>query len=77
MTSSAPIISAIITFTIYGKFVATPEDPLTAAKAFVSLAYFNMYEHPEVLPPYDLGVLDLWWFDQNNYESLLKAGALR
>ena len=42
MTSSAPIISAIITFTIYGKFVATPEDPLTAAKAFVSLAYFNM-----------------------------------
>ena len=42
-----------------------------------TIAYFNMYEHPEVLPPYDLGVLDLWWFDQNKYESLIKAGALR
>ena len=56
MTSSAPIISAIITFTIYGKFVATPEDPLTAAKAFVSLAYFNMLNFPMRVIPMLIGM---------------------
>ena len=42
-----------------------------------TIAYFDMYKHPKNLPPYDLGVLDLWWFDKDKYESLLKVGALR
>ena len=42
-----------------------------------TIAYFDMYKHPKNLSPYDLGVLDLWWFDKDKYESLLKVGALR
>ena len=42
-----------------------------------TIAYFDMYKHPKNLPPYDLGVLDLWWFDKDKYEALLKVGALR
>ena len=41
-----------------------------------TVAYFDMFEHPETLPPYDLGYLDFWWFDADGYESLKAAGAL-
>ncbi len=42
-----------------------------------TIAYFDMYEHPKNLPPYDLGALDLWWFNENKYQKLLAEGALR
>jgi microcin C transport system substrate-binding protein len=41
------------------------------------VAYFDMFEHPETLPPYSLGHLDFWWFNQEKYEALVAAGALR
>ena len=28
------------------------------------VAYRNVYTHPENLPPYDLGELSLWWYDE-------------
>ncbi len=42
-----------------------------------TVAYFNMFEHPENLPPYDLGYLDFWWFDADKHAALKQAGALR
>lgn len=40
------------------------------------VAYWNMYEHPDTLPPYALGVLDFWWFNEDRAEALKAAGAL-
>ncbi len=42
-----------------------------------TIAYFDMYEHPDNLPPYDLGVLDLWWLNKDKFKLLNEAGALR
>ncbi len=41
------------------------------------VAYYDMFEHPEEIPPYALGALDFWWFNPEGEERLLKAGALR
>ncbi|GHF37133.1 extracellular solute-binding protein [Seohaeicola zhoushanensis] len=41
------------------------------------VAYYDQYEHPDPLPPFDLGYLDFWWFDQAKAEALRAAGALR
>lgn len=41
------------------------------------VAYFDMYEHPDPLPPYDLGYLDLWWVDADKAQALKDKGALR
>lgn len=40
-------------------------------------AYYDMYEHPDVLPPYGLGYLDHWWYNAEKGEALRAAGALR
>jgi len=40
-------------------------------------AYYDMYEHPEVLPPYGLGYLDHWWYNAEKGDALRAAGALR
>ena len=42
-----------------------------------TVAYFDMYEHPEQLPPYALGELDFWWYNAEKAEALKAAGALR
>ena len=46
-------------------------------KAHYWVAYYDMYEHPETLPPYALGNLDFWWFDQAKYDALVAAGAFQ
>ena len=28
-----------------------------------TVAYYDYYEHPENLPPYDMGLLDFWWIN--------------
>ena len=40
------------------------------------VAYYDMYEHPEPLPPYELGHLDFWWYNAERAEELRAAGAL-
>jgi microcin C transport system substrate-binding protein len=42
-----------------------------------TVAYFDMFEYPENLPPYDLGYLDFWWYNAEKAEALKAAGALR
>ena len=46
-------------------------------KATHTVAYYDMYEHPETLPPYALGELDFWWFNADKAAALKAAGALR
>lgn len=41
------------------------------------VASYDMYEHPENLPPLALGVLDFWWYNKEKHEALKASGALR
>ena len=42
-----------------------------------TIAYYDMYEHPKALPPYDIGVLDTWWINTDKYNNLKEQGALK
>ncbi len=42
-----------------------------------TIAYYNMYEHPETLPPYALGELDFWWYNAEKAAGLKASGLLR
>lgn len=46
-------------------------------KANYWVAYYDQYEHPDPLPPYDLGYLDFWWYNADRAGALKAAGALR
>lgn len=41
------------------------------------VAYYDMYEHPEKMPPYALGQLDFWWYNAEKAEALKAAGAIK
>ncbi len=41
------------------------------------VAYYDMFEHPETIPPYALGQLDFWWFNEEKAAALRSSGALR
>ena len=40
-----------------------------------TVAYYDYYEHPENLPPYDMGLLDFWWINNEKYNELKNVGA--
>lgn len=42
-----------------------------------NVAYLNMYEYPENLPPYAMGEMDFWWYNAEKAEELKAAGAIR
>ena len=42
-----------------------------------TIAYYDMFEHPENLPPYDIGVLDTWWLNSAKHNNLKDQGALK
>lgn len=42
-----------------------------------TVAYFNIFDHPKTLPPYQLGELDFWWYDAKKAAALKAAGVLR
>ncbi|SLN39705.1 Oligopeptide-binding protein AppA precursor [Pseudoruegeria aquimaris] len=42
-----------------------------------TVAYWDQYAYPEPLPPYGLGYLDFWWYDQEKADTLRAAGALK
>lgn len=42
-----------------------------------TVAYYDMYGHPDPLPPLALGNLDFWWFDAEKAAALKAAGVLR
>jgi microcin C transport system substrate-binding protein len=41
------------------------------------VAYYNMYERPEVLPPYGLGELSIWWYNAEKADALKAKGVLK
>jgi microcin C transport system substrate-binding protein len=41
------------------------------------VAYYNMYERPETLPPYAVGELAFWWYNAEKAEALKAKGALK
>jgi microcin C transport system substrate-binding protein len=41
------------------------------------VAYYDQYEHPENLPPYDIGYLDFWWYNAEKGEKLKASGAFQ
>jgi microcin C transport system substrate-binding protein len=42
-----------------------------------TVAYYDMFEHPETLPPYALGELSFWWYNAEKAEALKASGVLR
>jgi microcin C transport system substrate-binding protein len=46
-------------------------------KASSWIAYLDMYDRPENLPPYALGELDFWWFNADKAAALKAAGAIK
>ena len=46
-------------------------------KKIHTVAYYNMYEHPETLPPYALGELAFWWYNPEKADALKAKGALK
>jgi microcin C transport system substrate-binding protein len=41
------------------------------------VAYYNMYERPEILPPYALGELSIWWYNAEKADALKAKGVLK
>lgn len=44
-------------------------------KAVHTVAYYDLYRHPETMPPYALGEVDFWWYDAEAADRLKAAGA--
>jgi microcin C transport system substrate-binding protein len=44
-------------------------------KSVHSVAYYDMYEYPDPLPPFALGNLSFWWYNADRAEELKAAGA--
>lgn len=42
-----------------------------------TVAYYDMYEHPETLPPFARGELDFWWYNAAKADALKAAGAFK
>ncbi len=46
-------------------------------KPSYTVAYYDIFEHPERMPLRGLGELDFWWYNADKAEALKQAGALR
>ena len=42
-----------------------------------TVAYYNMYEHPETLPPYAMGEMTFWWYNAEKAAALKASGVLK
>lgn len=42
-----------------------------------TVAYYDIFEHPKTLPPYDLGELDFWWYNAEKAKELKEKGLLK
>jgi microcin C transport system substrate-binding protein len=45
-------------------------------KNVYTVAYYDVYDYPEPLPPYALGEISWWWYDDEKAEQLRQAGVL-
>ena len=44
-------------------------------KSTHTVAYYDMFEYPDTLPPFSLGHLSFWWYNAERAEELKAAGA--
>ncbi len=44
--------------------------------SFHNIAYLNIFSRPENLPPFAMGEMDFWWYDEEKASRLKAAGAL-
>lgn len=44
-------------------------------KSVHTVAYYDMFEYPDPLPPFSLGNLSFWWYNAERAEELKAAGA--
>lgn len=44
-------------------------------KSVHTVAYYDMFGHPEQLPPFALGTLSFWWYEADKAAALEEAGA--
>ena len=42
-----------------------------------TVAYYDIFDYPENLPPYALGEMSFWWYDAEAAERLQAAGAFQ
>ncbi len=42
-----------------------------------TVAYYDMFEHPDQLPPFSLGNTDFWWVNADKAAALKASGALK
>ncbi|MEM9049827.1 MAG: extracellular solute-binding protein [Pseudomonadota bacterium] len=42
-----------------------------------TIAYFDLFEHPETIPPYSMGEIGFWWYNAEKAAALREAGAIR
>ena len=38
------------------------------------VAFWDMYDHPDEIPPYALGTLDFWWHDPEEKAAAARSG---
>ncbi|WP_299359555.1 extracellular solute-binding protein [uncultured Paracoccus sp.] len=46
-------------------------------KPMHTVAYWDIFAHPDEQPPFALGELDFWWYDADKAQRLKEAGVLR
>jgi len=89
---ASPLIDAIIEASLAAETREEEEASLMALDralrhAFIMIpvwynpsywvAYYDKFEHPETIPPYALGQLDFWWYNEDKAQALKASGALR
>ena len=89
---ASPMVDAIIDAALFADNKADEETALRALDRALRheffmvplwynpsywVAYYDEYEHPDPLPPLDLGYLDFWWFNAEKAAELKASGALR
>ncbi len=92
MALSDPAIDALIDLTVRSETLADLQlrakvlDRVLRAYQFWvpqwyknkhTVAYYDMYEHPATLPPFALGQLDFWWYNDEKAQALKAAGAFK
>jgi len=85
-----PAVDEIITYVLDANTIEELERGVTALdrvlrqqrivifhwyRDFHTVAYYDMYEYPENIPPFALGYLDFWWSNEEKRQNLISQGA--
>jgi microcin C transport system substrate-binding protein len=89
---ASPLVDAVINKSLESQSQEDEEISLTALDRVLRHEFFmiptwyndsfwvshlDMYEHPENMPPYALGMLDFWWYNAEKAQVLRDKGVIR